>query len=469
MAWQDRLKPATIITPDGVSYPFLYEDVEIVVSNKTSTYTFADTDNALVQNFGLGITSVPLTIFFSGDDYDKEADKFLKAASLPGNSTLEHPIYGTRTVVIESIRRRDALKTAGNQAAFTLIITETIIDEAPTSVEESASVADAEVDDLAETVGEAAESGGYFTQIAADLAAAASRVTAFINKVKEVFAKIVATIAEVEAAFNAIVTAIESSIDFLLGAPLALFGAIQRLLKLPARAIARIRAKIDGYKELFDLFAGKSVVGTTQDAKNQRIESQSIQAAILGGMSSSLLFAATTSTGSAQTSSGENATSAAIAVESGVGGATGTDTVGTVTDAVAEAANSGVGFVTKSDAILFAADLITDLQIAQETMDQEQITSQNSPLETRYVVDRNVTQALSALIKLVAGSLIALSFQLRQERIIELLNDSNLLNLCRSIYGSTQNNTLDFFIFTNSIQDDEFINLPKGREIRYYV
>lgn len=461
MSWQDRIRPATIITPEGAKYPFEYKDVSMGFRNKTSTYEFGDQEGALVQNFGIGITNLPLLIFFSGDDYDKVANNFMLSAGLPGNFTLEHPLYGVRVIVVTAVKRNDALATRANQAAIQLTITETTVEDPPIQPPDVA----VNLQELAETIGTAAKIGGYLVQAAEDLQRAINRVTAFINRVKEVFGKIVSTVASIEAAFEAIIVGIESSIAFLLGAPLQLFSAITRLLELPARALARIKDKISAYIELWSGLVGgtdadgnpigPTILGTSQDSLNQRIEAQCMTAALVGGISSSLDFAADNSAAAAQSSAGS--------VQSGLGIVTPID------DTVIEIVDTGIGYVTKSDAVNDAAALIKTLQGTQEVLDQQQELSDSSPLSTRFSVDRDVTQLLGAIVKGIAGSLIALAFQLRQERATTLLNPITFLKLCFQIYGSTSNNTLDFFIATNDFDGGDLRMLQKGKEVLYYV
>lgn len=119
MSWVDRLLTAAYISPSGLAFNFQYENVMSVVEKKTTTFIFPNVNGALIQDFGTGESHYPMKIFFSGENYDLEAARFYKAAQESGTGTLIHPLYGIKkVVVVGSVRRRDELVSAANQAVF---------------------------------------------------------------------------------------------------------------------------------------------------------------------------------------------------------------------------------------------------------------------------------------------------------------------------------------------------------------
>ncbi len=445
MPWFDRLQPASITTPDGVVYEFFFENVATTRPNKTSRYTFSDVAGGLVQNFGLGIVGLPLVMFFIGEDYDLIALDFDESSGLPGNSVLNHPIYGIRNVVIESVTRSDGLKSDGNQAIYTLTITETIAEESITSVEEVSSDVETSIEDLAGLNGEVISIADYDMSSPTSFTSALSRMQNTMSQYRSKFDSVLAKSDQLKARFESAVTAVTQTLDSLILAPKDLFSAISQIAKIPSNAFTSLKLKVEGYVALLELFVGDAqvIAGTDQDSKNQRIEAQAQVNALFGGLASSYLFAA------------ENS----AAGESG----------SVVDNAVIDIATTGVGYVTRSEAIQSAVQIIDALQSAQEFLDNEQQTSEDSPLASRFSVSPDTTQLLTEIVKKTAGNLINLSFRLKQERVIELQNDTTFINLCFEFYGSTKLNVIDFFLATNDLVEDDFLLVPRGKEIRYYV
>jgi prophage DNA circulation protein len=443
MPWYDRLQPASITTPDGVRYDFLYEDVSKTEQNKISTYTFSDKAGALVQNFGRGIVSLPLTMYFAGPDYDITALEFDEAAAQAGICVLDHPIYGIRNVVIESFTRADRLKTEANQAVYTITITETISEEIVVSIVQVSSEVNAKINSLAALNGAILSVADYSLDLPAAFSSALSRWSNALDQYKSKFNDILSKSDDLRAAFDSAILSVEQSLDTLLLTPKDLFSAISQIVKIPARAFASIKAKVQGYAELLALFIATPIANTDQDAKNQRLEAQGHTNALIGGVAAAYLYAA------------EN--SAVSGSES------------TVSDAVLDIVDSGIGFVTRSEAIQSAVQIIDQYFQAQEYLDNEQQTSEDSPLGARFSCSPDTTQVLVEIVKRTAGNLINLSFRLKQERIIELQNETTFINFCFEYYGSTKLNIIDFFLATNDLEENDFLILPRGFEARYYV
>ncbi len=127
MAWQDRLRTGAYNSPSGIRVLFAYEDVSRDIDKKTIGFTFPDADGTFVQDMGRTGRRYPLRMFFWGDDYDIEANAFEQALLERGVGKLEHPIYGVIDVVpFGTIKRRDDLVTAGNQAVIEVEFWETI-------------------------------------------------------------------------------------------------------------------------------------------------------------------------------------------------------------------------------------------------------------------------------------------------------------------------------------------------------
>ncbi|WP_297285450.1 DNA circularization N-terminal domain-containing protein [uncultured Brachyspira sp.] len=125
MSWEDRLLEASYISPSGIPFNFLYEDVSYEFDKKTTSFIFPDIDGAYVQDMGVGENRYPLNIIFCGENYDLEADRFIKALKEKGRGTLIHPKYGIKKVVpFGTIKRNDGIVNNANQCIFEIIFIE---------------------------------------------------------------------------------------------------------------------------------------------------------------------------------------------------------------------------------------------------------------------------------------------------------------------------------------------------------
>ncbi len=77
-------------------------------------------------------------------------------------------------------------------------------------------------------------------------------------------------------------------------------------------------------------------------------------------------------------------------------------------------------------------------------------------------------QQLQDAVALTAGFLVEISFSLKQERVIILDRNRTIIDLAAELYGSIDDQ-LDFLISSNDLSGSEILELPRGREIVYYV
>lgn len=77
-------------------------------------------------------------------------------------------------------------------------------------------------------------------------------------------------------------------------------------------------------------------------------------------------------------------------------------------------------------------------------------------------------QQLQELVAITAGFLVEISFTLRQERRITLDRNRTIIDLAAELYGEVDDQ-LDFLINSNSLTGSEILELPRGKEIVYYI
>lgn len=414
MAWNDRIIKATYTSPNGNTLEFDYEDVGREFDKRTTPYSFPDSAGTYVQDMGVTDKRYPLRMFFWGDDHDLQAAAFEEILSEQGHGTLNHPMYGIVTVVpFGTISRRDDLKTASNQSVIEVTFWETI----------PLVFSFGEEDDLSGVVITALDE--YNEAKAAEFARLAELGTevertsikgtfdSLLKKVKTGLNAIADTQESVRKQFNAINDSINNGIDTIIGEPITLAFQTTLLIQSPARAITSISAKLKAYKDLASsIVAGNGAVvtrGYGTDSGN-KFQVRDIHAS------------------------------------------------GYVTGSILSAVNHE--FSTKREALEAAESIITQF-------DELNVWRESNYLALSLNDDGESYQKLLSAVGYATGYLVQLSFSLKQEYSVVLQSDRSIVDLCSELYGGIDE--LDFFVSSNDLSGDEILEIPRGREIVYYV
>jgi len=425
MSWLDRVKPASLVSPSRIEIGFDFEDVAIEFEKKTSPFEFVDADGTYIQSSGFTGDRIPLRIYFSGPDYDLEAKAFNDILKEEGVFKLKHPIYGEKNVVpFGKIARRDDLKTAANQAIFSITFWETTGLVYPTPQVDAASEVLGALDKFT-------AAGAEKMAEASSLATAGERAT-FKGQVLNLFGQaksglqfIADTTDSVSVAFESIASSINDGIDVLIAEPLALAFQISELIKTPGRALASIQARLDGYKNLAESIIkrpdGSPAILTPDSTPDPVVNPAKVPNELLIAD----LYASNYLAGS-----------------------------------IVSVVNTQ--FETKTDALAAAVAVLTQLD--------ELTTWRDDNFEALESIDTGESyQQILAATTLAAGLLVEISFSLKQERSVILDRDRTVIDLSAELYGSVSDENIDFLIVSNMLTGDEILELPRGREIVYYV
>ena len=413
MSWQDRVKPAAYITPSGTRLEFLYENVSKSVVKKGTAFEFPDVDGTLVQQHGRTGRRVPLRIFFSGDNYDTVTDTFEDGLLENGVGRLEHPLYGSIEVVpLGDIRRRDDLKTAGNQAVLEVTFWETTGVIFPAAQADPGAELTTKIDEYNTAAAEQFEND-------LDLDTVVERSTfgdSFINiltRAKTALQTVADVQQDVKSVFDSTFDSINSGIDILVFTPLTLSFQASILMQAPGRALTAIRDRLDAY---FD-FANTIITGSAIRSPELTSESEN-------AFHHDDAFATAAVTG------------ALVSV------------INTEFDSRPQA-------LSIAEEILIFSDTITAWRDANYQSFSKVDTGE-------------LYQKFQEAVALAAGFLVEISFSLKQERRIVLDRARTILDLEAELYGTIDEN-LNFIITTNDLTASEVLELPVGREILYYI
>lgn len=425
MTWIDRLKPAAWRSPNGNRVEFQFEDVARTVEKNTAGYTFPDAEGTLVQDLGRAGRRYPLRVFFSGPDYDLQADAFEAVLLEQGVGVLEHPRYGSVDCVpFGEITQRDDLKTRANQAVIEVTFWATIGTAYPTAqtdaVQEPAAALDAF---RAAQAQEFEDATRLDTQ--SEIVALRNTWNGWLDSVSETLEPVAQTVQTVEDEFNAINDSINRGLDVLIGEPLTLAFQTMLLIGAPARATNLISDRLDAYTDL-----AASIIEPITPTRGAQAAND-LQAGIV--------FARAAVAGSVAA------------------------TMSSATDARAEG-----GYDTQPQAIAAAEALLEQMDVVTAWSDEQVDALDGTSLTGRPVVDRG--QAYAALyeaVSLAAGELVRLAFNLRKERRVVLTRPRSVIDVCAEYYGAVDEQ-LDFFINTNSLTGSEILELPRGKTVLIY-
>ncbi len=414
MSWLDRVKEAAYTSPSGVRQTFLYENVRNEIDKKTSAFDFPDADGTFVQDLGRSGRRYPLRVFFTGSDYDLDADQFDALLLEPGVGRLEHPLYGTVDVVpFGTISRRDDLKTGANQSITEVTFWETIGLIYPTSQADPAAEVQASLETFRTKAAETFEANTDL-QDAIGQASLESTYLGLLSTAKGALTTIADTLDSVDSIFNAVFDSVNQGIDVLIKTPLTLALQTAIMVQAPSRATALIEDRLSAYSDLLTSITTGEGARVSPDSNSKGSNT----------FHTGDLFA-------------------------------GLYVSGSVSSAVNNRFKTRGGALAAAEVLLEQLDTLTEWRDAGFTA-LSQIDTGESYQQLQDAVAR------------AAGFLVDISFTLKQERGLVVDRDRTVIDLVAELYGSVDDQ-LDFFINSNALSGSEILEIPRGREIVYYI
>jgi hypothetical protein len=468
-SWEGRIQEGAYTTPESkLRITFDFQDLQSEFDKKTSAHNFPDASGTYIQDNGPTSWRYPMRIIFWGLDHDQKADVFQNALREKGKGKLEHPLYGTHDVhSFGTITRRDDLVTAANQTIFEVTFWETIGVVYPIA---SADLAGETLNAL--NAFNAAAAGQFATQLDQSLISEETgflkRFNDLLDKAQSGLDKVAAVQGVINDQFQDITDSINRGIDVLVGQPLTLAFQTQVMIQAPARALQSITDRLDAYGNLAADIFGKS----TDDDPNLPFPDKAISPP--GGLGGFGPGDSAGGLGSLQ--SGGTAGSANDSQNPNLFHTRDLFASAYVTGSVLSALNHD--FATRPEALETAEVILDQLALLNEWRDlnYDSISGQNLPDEEKdeFIQSPASTdlgdsfQALQNAVSLSVGYLIEQSFGLAQEMRVTLDRDRSVVDFVSEVYGEIDER-LDFFIKTNGLTGSEILELPKGREVVYFV
>jgi len=422
MTWQDRIRQAAITAPDGRRYEFLYEDLERSRSENASTFKFAERNGAYIQRLSSGQDVYPLTVIFSGPDFDTTGEDFWESTKTPGIFILEHPRFaGLKRVQLLTIGQSIRAKTADNQTAFDCVFHETIEITIPETALDSTS----EILNTAEDLNnEASDAFGDNVDLENPLEVPdlQDKGKSFIESMNDTFEAAAAKEAAIKAAFDSQYLSVKSAIENLVEGPLEFANNLAIFVSTPSRLAIDIQERINDYQGL-----AESTIESLKIAGDETVEALKNKGAlsVLGLMS--------------------------------------------VSSSMCQASVSSASYRTRAEVIGIADQIFDTVESIVDLLESYSVAleDQADPLDRRFEIS-DALDTLNILASLTTAQLFNVAFTLKQERFIILEKDYSPVVLAHKLYGYSDEN-LDFLIETNKLRGDMIFNIPAGTRIVYYI
>jgi hypothetical protein len=401
--WRDRVREGAYTSPSNTRITFQFEDVERKTPLLGTKFNFPGVNNAYIQRTGFDSREYPIRAYFTGAQHDKIATAFEAAVLETGLGRLDHPLYGGNIKVIafgEITRRNDLVKEANQSIVETTFLTS--VDKiypssAPSGANEIlASIAGFDV--------KAAQSFGDGMDLlsAVKKARAKASLRSVLKDISSAMKSVSDQVASVNREFRDLQATVNLSMDVLIGQPLLLARQMCDLIKAPARALAGIESRLEGYARL----------------------AQSIMNSFAGSPGSAL---------ASGTSIGERVGSIANDLRI-------SDLV--VTNAVAGSVLASVqpgSFDTRPQAILAAIALQQQLDAAVVWRDAGFAALASVPTISATLADTGeAMEALQSAAAMASGYLVQTSFGLVPERRIAVDRNRTIIDLSAELYGAVR-------------------------------
>lgn len=434
--WRRRLREASYKAPNGKLIKFDYEEVSRKFEARGTIHEFPGINQAYVQRTGFGSRKYQIRAFFHGSMCDIEAGYFEYALTLDGIGELNHPVYGSglKVVPFGEIERRDDLVKQANQAIVDVTFWTTTgvpypITGINTENEIRSQVAGYDI----EKVQEFKDKFENFPDSKKNMG-----VKSFLNWLDNVNRKMTETsnaIAEKRRQMQDGINLLNRTMDTLIGMPIMLAQQVLGLMKAPGEAFYALSDRLDIYSQIVDGIISDTMAQPAKilaSAHGLAIK----PAQLANGFHSADLF---------------------------VSGALGGLLLTTLSSQ----------YASKQQALDTAAEVEALFSKVNGWRD-EQITALSHPTTGLRSLAASVDagdsfQKLYLARSSTMARLVEVSFSLYAERAITLDRPRSLIDLCAELYSDISVERLDFFINTNRIAGDEFLEIPEGRRIVYYA
>ncbi len=445
MAWQNEIKDAVYTSPSGREFIFHYGALKSETDLKTSTFTFPETDGALVVPLGVGGRRFPMSCTFYGDDCLRQATAFEEGLKERGYGELQHPIYGIHKVVpTGSISRSDNLVDGLNVSTVEVTFSETIIDETfPDSKIVTEDIINNSLDSAFADIAAEAAKDFKFDNVNDKITAQVDTRSVF-KKVADYMAVIAKESAAAYTQFQSEMASAEKSVNNFVSDTSAAVSGIMNLMRIPSKLCIRSLTKVEAYATLIDDLVTtykKDPIGRNAMRNQAVLATAALEGAITACLSGVCL-----------SMNGSGELDGATSPSKKTAGATFCNN--TPEDTNEAAFKSREDAVNTAEQIAGLYDKIIEFIDAKADADL-------------YVQTGEGLTAMHDIVIKGLQFIVYRSFDMDIRKEITLVRDRQVMELIAELYGDFTR--LDEFIVDNNLTVDEIALLPMGRKVAYYV
>lgn len=409
MSWLDQVKNDIVIRMgDGKQYRPKWRNAGRSKEFNIAQFEFPKQSGTLVQKGEPKGTLHSIELSFDGADHLDDAEAFWTSADDTRNWVISHPFYGQLIAACTSLEQDN---TDNNVSRFRATIMETISDDSPKMSVDAPDKISAD---------KSATDEFYAQAFAVDVVPSPTDVITMQQNTAVLYQagkkKVVLT-QNAEEYFNLFNTA-NAYITNASAEPLAAMRAIQSVINYPSLFQDSVYNRLKLFEGQIDIL--RINLDTMTDPSKKRIF-QTYVGTIISSMAS---------------------------------------TASTPQDDDYKTRNQVVGV---ADGILSAYNTyFSDLDALQ--------TPNGGELDS-FIPDADSLMALGELIKYTLSNLLDIALEGKQERIVHVDADTNILLLASRFYGLTQDDdsAIDAIVEANSIGLNQLLGIKKGTPITYYI
>jgi hypothetical protein len=411
MSWIEQAQDNMIIrTGDGKEYRPLWKEPKKIIEYNVAQFDFPTIHGSIVKSDTIKGRVFPMEIYFVGEDHLGECTDFEISALDKRNWRITHPYYG---FLIVRPTRIEIDHSGGNVSKINLNVIETLDEENPKGV---SSPSNKIIEDGAQL------SDNFSTQTLVQIPTLTTAdKNLLIKNVGLIYNSTKSQIKSGEDAerylnsFNDANTAILNATNDVF----TTMSKIQAMINLPFQFVDSVKNRINMLKTQFLKLA----------ASPENIE---------------LLF----STPHSKRLYEHNA--------------------GMIIISMAQSSVTQIDYASSEDVLLTTTDLLDTYNDYIENLDTLQTATGGD--DNSYIPDHGSMAGLQDLISFTASKLLEIAIDSKQERIIVLEADTNIILLTHRLYGlEPDDSTIDYLIETNKLGLNDILQLNAGKKIKYYV
>ena len=414
MGWVEKISTElVIITGDEKRYRPNWVNAVKEIEYNISEFTFPNVSGSLVKkNLPRG-ARYAIEIFFQGDDNLEIAESFRESSEDPRHWHILHPYYG-------NIRVQPSRLKFDNTKHNVTKITGTLISTIPgifprgeiipqDLIDENKAATDTTIAD-AYAVNNPSPSGTDINQMNLVVDALGVSTNAIISDDDD------------SANFNNSLRAAKAAITDATSEPLNAIRETQNVINFPILIGQSIKLRVDTLISQFNTLIDQVInVGTSVIPRSSKVYFETVASTMMGAISTAV-----------------------------------------------STSEDPDDFGNRKDVDNIVEQILAVYNLYIDTLDDLQ--TETATDTDSFVPDSDSVTEVNALVNFTLSNLFDISLEARQERVIILEQDSNLILLTHRFYGlDEEDENINEFIRNNNIGIIEHLSIKKGREITYFV